>query len=181
MSSPNETQARLGMLAGRIAETLTQEVLALSGVRDALAAMLDAIRGGVPEAMTQSAESLQEFAHLAAERRTAHTRQKELFFRVAGTQGDSIAEVLLLLQPYPDAQQARSAISSARTTIREIAAESGQLVAAADYALRAAGHINHELILMLHGLMQPDGGRVYTSKGDTTAPKNRRSMLDRTG
>lgn len=175
------TPEKLTLLANRLAETLDQEAGALGRVRDALAAMLDAVRKAEGDRLQREAEKLQELVHLASELRHAHTRQIELFFRLAGRTGSSIDEVLDVLTGAGCEAAVRNGLTKARKTIRDIATESGHLVASTDYALRTAGQINHELILMLHGIMQPDGGRVYTSRGATEAPSNRRSMIDRIG
>lgn len=172
---------KLSLLANRLADTLGQEATALGRVRDALAAMLDAVRKAEGKRLQSEAEQLQELVHLATELRQAHTRQVELFFRLAGRTGSSIDEILDVLTSAGCEAGVRNQLIEARQTIRDIATESGHLVASTDYALRTAGQINHELILMLHGIMQPDGGRVYTSRGATEAPSNRRSMIDRMG
>ncbi|MFT5143663.1 MAG: hypothetical protein ACI80V_002260 [Rhodothermales bacterium] len=173
--------AKLAMLAQRLAETLTAEVAALESVRDALKGMLEAIRTSDQGQLNESAMALQDCVHAASEHRSAHSRQIDLFFRIAGVPGDSISSILLLLHPVEEASMACNAISAARKAIHEIARESGRLVAAADYSLRYAGQVNHELILMLHGLMQPDRGKVYTARGETPASRSRRSMLDQRG
>jgi hypothetical protein len=181
MSNQMLPNAKLAMLAHRLGETLTEEVVALSGVRDALAGMLDAIRSSDPDRLNASAMALHDFVHVATEHRNGHRRQVDLFFRIAGTAGDSIAGILLLLHPLPEARAACDIIAAARKDIQDIGSESGRLVAAADYALRQAGQVNHELILVLHGLMQPAGSTVYTSRGKTSTPPGRRSMLDQRG
>lgn len=179
--STTSPDAKLGLLARRMADTLHEEALALTGVRDALAAILSALRAGEADDLADRAESLQDFVHMAGERRAAHRRNMDLFFRVAGISGDSVSDVILHLGGVPEAADAVSALSEARSRIRTIAEESGKLVAASQYALGIAGQLNHELIMLLHGLMQPDGGRIYNAHGRTSAPRNRRSLIDRRG
>ena len=176
MSSPN-----LNLLAIRLADTLDQEAEALTAVRDALAGLLAAVRSGSADGLVARAEGLHDLIHTATEHRAAHRRQVELFFRISGEQGESLSDVLLTLQGVPDSGDSRTRLSASRQQIRDIAAESGRLVAATNYALSVSGQVNHELIMLLHGLMQPDGGRVYTSRGGTSSPRNRRSMIDRRG
>ena len=169
------------MLALRLAETLDVEADALDQVRVSLTGMLAAIRSADPDGLQFEAGNLQERAHTAAEFRAAHTRQIELFFRIAGSPGSSIDELIDVISGDADSVDVCAALRAHRQRIRDIATDSGRLVAATDYALRCAGQINHELIMMLHSVMQPDGGRVYTAGGGTTAPSNRRSMIDRVG
>ncbi|MFT4604728.1 MAG: hypothetical protein ACI9W4_001461 [Rhodothermales bacterium] len=173
--------SKLIMLALRLAETLDVEASALEQVRVSLTGMLAAVRSADPDALQFEAGNLQERAHNAAEFRAAHTRQIELFFRVVGTNGATIDELLDVLASSPESLEVCASVKAHRQRIRDIAADSGRLVAATDYALRCAGQINHELIMMLHSVMQPDGGRVYTARGGTKAPNNRRSMIDRVG
>ncbi|NNE70162.1 MAG: hypothetical protein HKN29_07320 [Rhodothermales bacterium] len=175
------TADKLTMLAERLADTLAQEAGALGKVRDALAGMLAAVRSADGEQLRLEAERMQELVHSATELRHAHTRQIELFFRLVQRNGNTIDDILDVLTSASCAPDIKQRLASERQTIRDIAIESGRLVASTEYALRCAGQINHELILMLHSVMQPDGGRVYTSNGGTEAPSNRRSMIDRMG
>ncbi|MBO6575830.1 MAG: hypothetical protein JJ896_12570 [Rhodothermales bacterium] len=178
MSAPN---AKLSLLADRMATSLGEGVIALAGVKDALTALLDAIRSSQFDRLAAAADNLQDYVHVAAERQVAHRRQLELFFRVASIEGDSIDDALLILHRVPEAAEAAANLSAARQATRDIARDSGQLVAAAEFALRSAGGVNHELIIMLHGLMQPQVGTVYTARGTTNTPRNHRRMLDRRG
>ncbi len=175
------SSSKLIMLALRLAETLDTEADALDQVRVSLTGMLAAVRSADSDALQFEAGNLQERAHNAAEFRAAHARQIELFFRVAGNTGTTIDELLDVLSGSPDSADVCATLKTHRQRIRDIAAESGRLVAAADYALRCAGQINHELIMMLHSVMQPDGGRVYTARGGTRTASNGRSMIDRIG
>jgi hypothetical protein len=181
MTQRLEIGSRLTILATRLNETLAQEEAALSLIGDVVQMMLTALRNAEATVLASGAALLQERIRSAAQLREAQNRQSALFFRAAGLEGDTLGQVILELSRYPEASDIEQSLANRLSAYRKLAEETSRLVVAFDYALRYADQINHELVYLLHGLIKPETGRVYTARGRTEGQKNRRSMLNRVG
>ncbi len=181
MNETLDMGSRLGTLASRLAETLSQEEQAISLVRDVVQTMLTAVREADSTGLAGGAAILQERILMAGELRQAQQRQISLFFRSAGAEGDSLDEVVTMLTAYPEVEEVREQVSSRLAALRDRAKETRLLVTAFEHALRFADQINHDLVYLLHGIIKPSAGRTYSARGKTEAQQNRRSLLNQVG
>lgn len=163
-------------LAAPLLETLQHEAAALTQLRTALLAQIEALSHSDRAALEAATETAGTAAGALARLRGARERQLRLLGRHLGLAPDEItvARVAEALQAHeaahaPGTDGVGGALMTLRADVHAAADAAQRLVGQVEFTLRYAAALGREMLTTLQAFDAPATGRLYTAGGARTA------------